>query len=339
MADIKRLNYFSYQFLVEDDFKDEQAYHRGMRHRHNRELHLWGVTDNNGLEVTPAGDKKVAIGPGTAIDKCGQEMVLLAPRDVDLTEFGANTDVYLTIVYNEVFDKEDHYTAGGVDDYTRKTERPKVIIFGGREDKSLSDILEVKKGNPPSDGSVITLALVKLDGSGNVGVLDKRIRAGSVIAPDTVGTEELKNSAITEEKMVDEAVSARIIRKKAVTGEKIAENQITGAHLQDNAVTSIKIKDESVGTTKLVDNSVPLSKIKLRSIIQAPEPRGDTLREQIVISNVKKRHRFFFISVIPDTPDAPIRWWLESGTDRYCLVIERPSGTKYTCQIYELEAE
>ena len=42
---LKRPNYFTNQFLVERDFKDEQSYQIGMRRKHNLALHSWGIAD------------------------------------------------------------------------------------------------------------------------------------------------------------------------------------------------------------------------------------------------------------------------------------------------------
>ena len=67
MAEIKRPNYFTSQFLVEKDFNDEQAYHLTTRRRHNRVAHTAGVAD--GLDVTRVSNTQVQIGAGTAIDK------------------------------------------------------------------------------------------------------------------------------------------------------------------------------------------------------------------------------------------------------------------------------
>jgi len=55
MAEIKRVNYFTYQFLVEKDFTDEQAYHLGMRRRHNRLHHIWGVRKGSRSARRPTG--------------------------------------------------------------------------------------------------------------------------------------------------------------------------------------------------------------------------------------------------------------------------------------------
>jgi hypothetical protein len=74
MDPIKRLQYHDGQLLDVSDFTEEQDYHREMRKRHNRSVHTWGIAE--GLEVEPA-EKKITISPGTAIDKDGQELILL----------------------------------------------------------------------------------------------------------------------------------------------------------------------------------------------------------------------------------------------------------------------
>src|SRR2546423_12577366 len=72
--EIKRTNYFTSQFLVEADFKDEQAYHLEMRRLHNRALHVWGVVD--GLTVSKTGAREVTVSEGMVIDGQGREIVL-----------------------------------------------------------------------------------------------------------------------------------------------------------------------------------------------------------------------------------------------------------------------
>lgn len=171
MTDIKRLNYFNYQFLTEADFNDEQRYHRDMRLRHNQSLHTWGVA--SGLEVIKTGDKQVTVNAGLALDKEGLEIVLLGPTTLDLSGFAPGDVVHFMISHQEIQDEADHYTSGGVDNYTRVTEHAK---------------LEASKSAPAPDGAVIVLAAVKLDPSGNVpGAVDTTTRrsASSLIAPST----------------------------------------------------------------------------------------------------------------------------------------------------------
>jgi hypothetical protein len=167
MAENKRLNYFTGQFLVEADFKDEQAYHLGMRRLHNRTLHSAGVTA--GLEVSKSGDKAVSISAGTALDSQGREILLQSDATFDLTEFDfKDTDVYVTIAYDE--EQTDPSSSGGVENPTRTTEGPK---FGAR------------KTPPPEDGPAIALAKIKIDNNGDItGSVDNSVRrlASSVIA-------------------------------------------------------------------------------------------------------------------------------------------------------------
>ena len=84
---VKRLNYFTHQFLREQDFKDEQDYHVAMRRRHNRIFHDWGVAE--GLEVQKTEERSITINPGTAVDREGREIVLLNSVIRDLgSDFG-----------------------------------------------------------------------------------------------------------------------------------------------------------------------------------------------------------------------------------------------------------
>lgn len=171
MTDIKRLNYFNQQFLVDTDFNDEQAYHRQMRLRHNMTLHTWGVADGGfAVSVTTGSTKSVTVSTGIALDNLGQEIILLSPQALDLSGFTPNSDIYITIQYQEA--GSDFSTASGVPQNTRWTESPK---------------LQAVTTAPPSDGSVIALARVHLDGNGNIppANIDPGIRAisSSKISP------------------------------------------------------------------------------------------------------------------------------------------------------------
>ncbi|NER29923.1 MAG: hypothetical protein F6J89_20465, partial [Symploca sp. SIO1C4] len=98
----KRLRYFTYQFMEEPDFTDEQNYHLDRRHRHNRLLHTPGIAE--GLEVKKTDAKKVKVSPGTAIDSNGQEIVQPEEYSLDLsngTTYPPNSEVNITIKYNE----------------------------------------------------------------------------------------------------------------------------------------------------------------------------------------------------------------------------------------------
>jgi hypothetical protein len=180
MSTIQRLNYFTSQFLVDRDF---QAYHREMRHQHNRNLHTPGVV--NGLIVSKVGNKQVKISPGMAIDQKGQEIVLLAESGA-ITLDNANTDVFVTIEYGETLKDQD---IGVANQFRRIQEDPKITF----------------SSSSPSEGSsLILLASVTLDKKGNiVGDPANQVRtvAGAAIAPKSIGTEQLIDGAVTKSQL------------------------------------------------------------------------------------------------------------------------------------------
>lgn len=147
---MKRLNYFTHQFLREQDFKDEQAYHCAMRYQHNRALHGWGVVE--GLEVRKAGEREITVEPGMAIDREGRELILPQPVSRDLGGFDRNSHTYITLVYGESWDEADRHSAGGVEGYTRITESPQVM--------------ERRHHHP--EESAVTLARVHINDVGHV---------------------------------------------------------------------------------------------------------------------------------------------------------------------------
>jgi hypothetical protein len=181
-GETKRTNYFTSQFLVEDDFKNEQAYHLEMRHLHNRALHIWGVVD--GLVVKRDGPQSVSVGPGMAIDKNGKEIILSQSPSPAVT-FDKNPPgpgaLFVVLSYKDNDqDPKYIYTGTGLTDknYTRTVESWKLKVVE----------------NAPDDGSAIKLALLKVDGTGLVGDPDNTVRrlAGSSVPRGSwLGTQDL----------------------------------------------------------------------------------------------------------------------------------------------------
>ena len=251
MVEIKRLNYFTSQFLVEEDFQDEQAYHREMRYQHNRSLHSWGVV--TGLVVSKTGDKQVSVSSGMAIDRDGHEIVLPSdppPAPLNLAAFAPETDVYITITYQEIFDEDDRYQSGGVDNYTRTTERP---------------LLAATSSSPPADGSVILLAQVSLDQNGNVveAEIDASgvVRSSAAIANNAITTIQIADSSVTEDKIADGTINAAKIQDGTVGTAELANNSVTNAKIADGTINAAKIQDGTVGNAELQNNAVTTSKI------------------------------------------------------------------------------
>jgi hypothetical protein len=152
---VKRVHYFDHQFLKEQDFHAEQAYHREMRHRHNRLLHGWGVVE--GLEIKHKG-REVTIEPGMAIDKEGREIVLFKPATREVSSL--DSPFYLALGYKDAYEESDRHRSGGIDDYIRVTE---------------SHEIEERK-EEPRDGSVIVLARVHMNKNGHIERVESNVR-------------------------------------------------------------------------------------------------------------------------------------------------------------------
>lgn len=231
MADIKRPNYFTSQFLVERDFNDEQAYHLGARRRHNRVQHTSGVVD--GLEVKQFSATQVQILPGTAIDKDGREIVVADAVTYTLTTAGNDLDVFLTVSYQETFDPADHYTQAGLDKFTRTTEHPRF------QDGTAA---------PPTDGSVIALAKIHLNPTGAIessASIDASVRplGGPRIPPKAVTTAQIADGAVTLEKLAADAQpTAAQVDNRGGTNRLVAQinagtGVITRTHLEPTVVS------------------------------------------------------------------------------------------------------
>jgi hypothetical protein len=179
--EVKRLNYFKGQFLQEEDFNAEQAYHIRMRRLHNRALHTWGVVE--GLVVSQiASTNSVVVAPGIAIDKMGQEIVLPLPGSQSIPISGVTKgEVFITISYDEADDPADKYTTAGVEGkFKKKTERP---------------LLPKPEAAPPADGSLaILLAKLSVDNGNVVGIDNdvRRLANSSVFASSDLEVKSLK---------------------------------------------------------------------------------------------------------------------------------------------------
>ena len=97
---IKRLRYFTGQFLEATDFEAEQAYHIDMRQRGNRALYTGVGVIDGGLQVTPDADAtKIVISPGIGVDDLGRELVLLDPMTATLPTAAQDSERWVTLEY------------------------------------------------------------------------------------------------------------------------------------------------------------------------------------------------------------------------------------------------
>ena len=182
---IKRLHYYNHQFLEEQDFRDEQQYHIGVRRRLNRGLHFSGVVD--GLKVVRSGDREVVIEPGLALDNEGRELVVEKPLTRDISYGEHHTHLHVLLNYHEHMEEQDRRNTGGVEGYVRVTEGVEASLHH----------------DSGKFGSGVLLATVHLDADGNITHVDSsgRHSAGSLLAHRSVQTAHLADGCVTGEKL------------------------------------------------------------------------------------------------------------------------------------------
>ncbi|HEX8355364.1 MAG TPA: hypothetical protein VF611_20830, partial [Pyrinomonadaceae bacterium] len=95
------------------------------------------------------------------------------------------------------------------------------------------------------------------------------LNPGGDLAPNSVGTANLKDNAVNTAKIQDASVTASKLTSASVTTPKLAEGAVTTGKLLDGAVTAQKLGDLSVTTGKLSDGSVNHTKLAANSVDSA----------------------------------------------------------------------
>ncbi len=151
---IKRLNFFTGQFLQKEDFLDEQQYHMAMRRHGNRVLYFGkGILDESGFRVNDVGTGKIEVTPGIAIDAEGREIVLVTEIEIDLPPLNLqpNSNYVVTVEYNQQARDEQSTNDNDRSDFTRVLEEPEI---------------KVVSPGPQSAGAIVIANLVtKADGT------------------------------------------------------------------------------------------------------------------------------------------------------------------------------
>lgn len=91
--------------------------------------------------------------------------------------------------------------------------------------------------------------------------LDKKVNV-----TDELTTKQIKNGAITNEKMAADSVGNSNIQDGSVSNEKLEDGSITNSKLGDNSVDGRKLSNSSVENRHLGNNAVSTSKIASRSV-------------------------------------------------------------------------
>ena len=241
----ERMNYFDRQFLRAADFQDEQAYHLDRRRGHNAGFHSAGVVE--GLVVSPGGQTgRVTVERGWAVDVQGREIVLATPR-ADIPTGGVAVDIWIS--YPDPEPLSTPVDEAGTSGSPRVLETPVVTV--------------VPPGAIPANG--LRLARVAAGGT-----IDNSVR---VLAG-------LKNNAVVEANLADNAVSSRALAE-AEAGTTQDTNTGTGVktgHLKDRAVSEPKLADNAASTRVVLNGAITETKLA-NSAVSAVKLRSDTAND------------------------------------------------------------
>jgi hypothetical protein len=158
----KRVRFFDGQFLVDQDFIDEQRYHLDRERRYSRMLGITGVV--SGLTVTKDGLYQIAVGKGTAIDALGRTIVLVDDLALRLPDkFAGKQDVELRLVYQE--NPTDMAQTGSLSE-RRWDESPKIAALAPDGTVAVAP----EGATTTWDGPTVLLATFAVAGNGDITV-------------------------------------------------------------------------------------------------------------------------------------------------------------------------
>jgi hypothetical protein len=318
--DTKRLNYFTGEFLQDEDFTAEQAYHLEMRRRHNRSCHVFGVA--SGLTVTKLTDRDVQVSDGMAIDKDGNEIVLRVPTAYLVR--GGTANVYLTIKYSELKDRDDLRQEGGANDYVRWTERP---------------VLDESADLPPADGAVIVLARIalKADAAHAIDTIDMSVApraAASAVAPGSVGEAQIAANSVTAPKLnlAAGSIDGSVLKDTTVAAGKLslAAGSISGTVLMDNTIAHDKLATDAVQADKIKNGEVTAAKLALASPGTAVTTTDNVNPHTSMVASLSVNldspgPAFVFVSLVP--AQAGAKFTVSTSTTEFA---RKQSGTGQT---------
>ena len=75
-------------------------------------------------------------------------------------------------------------------------------------------------------------------------------------AAATIGTDDIKNGAVTKKKIDRKAVTTQKIKKKAVTTKRIADQAVTTDKIADSAVNGAKVEDNSLTGSEIDESTL-----------------------------------------------------------------------------------
>ncbi len=260
----KRLKYFNGQFLKQEDFTDEQAYHLSMRRRHNTGVHTSGVVA--GLKVDAASATSVVVGTGWAVDQNGREIVLATTVSLNI---GLNPPYYVTCAYQENASDPQTVAETGIAGDRRIEESARIeLVAAAPTDVLILVLAEITR----VDGNLVITDRRKFSGIDLPG--DLKVQGNLEVKGETilVQSDQMRGNVILGDADTDTAT----VEGTMLTGHSSGKLQIgspvnvTGglevsgaAQFAGNVTVGGTLQGANVvGTTQIADNAVTDAKLR-----------------------------------------------------------------------------
>ena len=139
-------------------------------------------------------------------------------------------------------------------------------IVSGRADETLTYTRYVKdEGSGKSTKELLDEKVNKTDQLGTTQIADQAV-TNEKLAEQSVDNSKLSQDSVSYDKIQNDAVITEKIQNGAVTTEKVEEKAVTNPKLGDSSVDSRVIREENVETKHLANESVTTDKVARKSI-------------------------------------------------------------------------
>ena len=179
-------------------------------------------------------------------------------------------------------------------------------LVSGRADETLSYTRYIKdESSGKSTKELLDEKVNKTDQLGTTQIADNAVTNeklaehsvdNSKLSPDSVSYEKIQDGAVITEKIQDKAVTTEKVEEKAITNSKLGDQSVDGRvvreasleskHFANESVTTEKVARKSITKDKLADNSVDDSKVVDGSIGNAKLSPDSVTTEKIKDSSV-----------------------------------------------------
>lgn len=179
-------------------------------------------------------------------------------------------------------------------------------LVSGRADETLSYTRYIKdESSGKSTKELLDEKVNKTDQLGTTQIADNAVTNeklaehsvdNSKLSPDSVSYEKIQDGAVITEKIQDKAVTTEKVEEKAITNSKLGDQSVDGRvvreasleskHFANESVTTEKVARKSITKDKLADNSVDDSQVVDGSIGNAKLSPDSVTTEKIKDSSV-----------------------------------------------------